>query len=133
MNRHGIIVPREDGVRARCMGLPTCKECILDAREVSRAVLIDYVTGRVANALSAGGSVHIQVKMIMDCMDAIADPENECGPVQLTVPLVGCDPEIQLLGAVMHLYARFGGDVGSVGLTRVANYMAEKYACPSTD
>lgn len=138
MNRHGVVVPRDDGVRARCLGMPQCRECVQDAIEVPMQMeVVKYMSKRVADKLSAGSSVASQVEWVVDCVEAMHKPDEVGGgPVKLLVPLADIsDPEIQMLGAAMYVFQHF--NVGPVGESRVANYLADKYAgseqCASTD
>lgn len=128
MNRHGIVVPREDGTKARCMGPGPCPECNKDIADAPREVLLQGMTDYVAQAWSKNEPLLKLVTMVFTVGQISitgAVPEN--GPLTIAVPLVDSIPELQFMSALAKLADHFQEQLGLEGMARATSWLASRY------
>lgn len=126
MNRHGIVIPREDGVRARCMGPGPCPECNKDIMDAPREQLLDGLTKHVADAWSKNEPLLKLVTSVFVC-GQISVSSAEPGPEIVGVPISDGPDELKCLGALMYLCDRFETQLNAQQMARVSYYLADKY------
>lgn len=131
MNRHGVVVPREDGVRARCMGPEHCHECALDMFDAPRAAAIKYLVDEVARRWSQpNADLTAIIASVVACWEAmlLGVRDTTPRPVTLSIELVAIDnKELQFLGALVFLGDHFEPELTPDSMARAAGWLALKY------
>lgn len=107
MNRHGVLLPRDDGVRAKCMGPGECPFCNEDAADASMATVIDYITAEVARRWSMPNADLTSIMTwAVKCVTARSNVLNGAptdGLVRISVTLPEVGKELQLMAALDQL------------------------------
>ncbi len=129
MNRHGVLLPREDGTSARCFGPGSCPECNKDMADAPVEAMIDYVTKEVGRRWSMpSADLRPIMAWALSCVAARNMAYEEAptdGLVRVQVTLPQADAELQLMSALDQLCSR--GDNTAQETARAVRWLGTKY------
>ena len=131
MNRHGIVVARDDGVRARCMGPGHCPECAKDMADATEQQQIDYFAKEFGRRWSMPNSELPQlIKWMMGAViqGVRAYDEVPTGPQPLTlsIQLPETIKELQLLYCLSFIADHYATQLDPDEIARAAGWLASK-------
>lgn len=132
MNRHGIVVPRED-FRAQCMGPGACPECDKDMADATADQVHEYLIKEFGRRWSLPNSdLSDLVKWVLRCgmcMEHAYDGD-QVRPLTMSIPLPEASKELQFLAALSHVHDHFLDTAGvdTDAIARGCLWLSSRYA-----